>query len=181
MRTLWFRWFQSTHPHGVRRLMIVYRLWAGMFQSTHPHGVRRIRECAMYVRQQFQSTHPHGVRLPLRIGWLRVREFQSTHPHGVRHLHCAILRYKVSFNPRTRMGCDRTWGLDWDFYFVSIHAPAWGATRGVMTSTMGTMVSIHAPAWGATQGNSLNRPVRSFNPRTRMGCDTHLATMAPSG
>ena len=102
MRTL----FQSTHPHGVRRLMIVYRLWAGMFQSTHPHGVRRIRECAMYVRQQFQSTHPHGVRLPLRIGWLRVREFQSTHPHGVRHLHCAILRYKVSFNPRTRMGCD---------------------------------------------------------------------------
>ena len=34
---------------------------------------------------------------------------------------------------------------------VSIHAPAWGATKEKMESQVVAMVSIHAPAWGATQ------------------------------
>ena len=33
---------------------------------------------------------------------------------------------------------------------VSIHAPAWGATRGPFRGPAGGRVSIHAPAWGAT-------------------------------
>ena len=33
---------------------------------------------------------------------------------------------------------------------VSIHAPAWGATRKYLLSRYSQYVSIHAPAWGAT-------------------------------
>ena len=34
---------------------------------------------------------------------------------------------------------------------VSIHAPAWGATRVIVAGLRAPDVSIHAPAWGATQ------------------------------
>jgi len=33
---------------------------------------------------------------------------------------------------------------------VSIHAPAWGATRLSLILVESLLVSIHAPAWGAT-------------------------------
>ncbi len=34
---------------------------------------------------------------------------------------------------------------------VSIHAPAWGATRKPISGADKPTVSIHAPAWGATK------------------------------
>ena len=37
-----------------------------------------------------------------------------------------------------------------DELYVSIHAPAWGATRPISLTNRYTGVSIHAPAWGAT-------------------------------
>ena len=55
---------------------------------------------------------------------------------------------------------------------VSIHAPAWGATLSLCQFMAREEVSIHAPAWGAT--TSIMKCLikrRSFNPRTRMGCD----------
>ena len=80
--------------------------------------------------------------------------FQSTHPHGVRQKHLLGSEISNSFNPRTRMGCDES---EPDVFFqpqyVSIHAPAWGATRH---STYRSSVS------------------KCFNPRTRMGCDQDL-------
>ena len=54
------------------------------------------------------------------------------------------------FNPRTRMGCDSAFYAPPADGYVSIHAPAWGAT----TKTMG-----------------IKTLATSFNPRTRMGCD----------
>ena len=33
---------------------------------------------------------------------------------------------------------------------ISIHAPAWGATRTVLPDLVPGIISIHAPAWGAT-------------------------------
>ncbi|EEX75949.1 hypothetical protein SELSPUOL_02677 [Selenomonas sputigena ATCC 35185] len=33
---------------------------------------------------------------------------------------------------------------------ISIHAPAWGATRTAEIAREMTAISIHAPAWGAT-------------------------------
>ena len=78
---------------------------------------------------------------------------------------------------------------------VSIHAPAWGATllqiltfaklgfqsthpHGVRLRLIALLskpyVSIHAPAWGATKSSLVYKTdVGCFNPRTRMGCDSH--------
>ncbi len=56
--------------------------------------------------------------------------------------------------------------------WVSIHAPAWGATYSAIFSIVDSGVSIHAPAWGATQWKKLQgRFPTGFNPRTRVGCD----------
>ena len=101
--------FQSTHPHGVRRLRLAKTTKEITFQSTHPHGVRPSERYREGHLPRFQSTHPHGVRLydhladivalgisihapawgattgcdPSSHGHQR---FQSTHPHGVRRV-----------------------------------------------------------------------------------------------
>ena len=101
--------------------------------------------------------------------------FQSTHPRGVR---------------RPQDGVGPAAGA-----LVSIHAPAWGATRRWRIDSGIFRVSIHAPAWGATLPcwstfsahawfqSTHPRGVRRcsdklpsslaacFNPRTRVGCD----------
>ena len=122
----------------------------------------------------FQSTHPHGVRLtdayvePLTLdvsihapawgatGWMiyvhNGKRFQSTHPHGVRPAQVVKVRKKkLCFNPRTRMGCDKS---DEQMYnlaveFQSTH-PHGVRQRKPPTHNSQHHVSIHAPAWGAT-------------------------------
>ena len=76
--------------------------------------------------------------------------FQSTHPCGVRLVH--IARAKRAN--------------------VSIHAPVWGATCKFIDKHFHIVVSIHAPVWGATQATIKRNKKISFNPRTRVGCDS---------
>ena len=58
---------------------------------------------------------------------------------------------------------------------VSIHAPARGATRPRASGRPWREVSIHAPARGATsEGEPYDKGVRSFNPRAREGRDCLL-------
>ena len=123
-------------------------------------------------------------------------EFQSTHPRGVRRRSCAgPPRRRNSFNPRTRVGCDQgeenpparlptfqsthprgvrpraSARLSQPSRFQSTHPR--GVRHGTAWGDAGAAaVSIHAPAWGATMPRLL--PTcggRSFNPRTRVGCD----------
>ena len=89
---------------------------------------------------------------------------------------CDLLKFleavrPASFNPRTRVGCDIS-PFAHDFYQkVSIHAPVWGATRIIRQSTVSLEVSIHAPVWGATRCRCNPKCDCCFNPRTRVGCD----------
>ena len=77
--------------------------------------------------EKFQSTHPRGVRqLSLINGLLN---FQSTHPRGVRRSNLISIKA----------------GL-----FISIHAPARGATNQMSNLFKTVIISIHAPARGAT-------------------------------
>ena len=57
--------------------------------------------------------------------------FQSTHPRGVRHGRTGVpQQLGKRFNPRTRVGCDdQPCAALVPADDVSIHAPAWGATR----------------------------------------------------
>ncbi len=78
-----------------------------------------------------------------------------------------------SFNPRARVGRDsRTMGSFPIHVYVSIHAPVWGATCGLLFLFPNVFVSIHAPVWGAT-GRVLMRwrILKGFNPRARVGRD----------
>ena len=76
------------------------------FQSTHPHGVRLGEAERHHILFKFQSTHPHGVRRNSSHNTQTMTEFQSTHPHGVRRQRRSARRRRLSFNPRTRTGCD---------------------------------------------------------------------------
>jgi len=64
----------------------------------------------------------------------------------------------ISFNPRPRAGGDYTPDMAFvSEYYVSIHAPARGATTAIAYDSVYAVVSIHAPARGATR-----YPVESY-------------------
>ena len=165
-------------------------------------GATRTARCNRATVMWFQSTHPRGVRPAGHKDCHRSRDgrrkrFNPRTRVGCDAISTAItltplcfnprtrvgcdpplsrkrLRCLCSFNPRTRVGCDDLVLVDVEqFHFVSIHAPAWGATtralgcrptenrfqsthpRGVRLSRhvrhgRCREVSIHAPAWGAT-------------------------------
>ena len=76
--------------------------------------------------------------------------FQFTRPRGARRSPLTRDARKLRFNSRARVGRDAE-GLGNDARGqVSIHAPAWGATRLWNRPSTTSHVSIHAPAWGAT-------------------------------
>ena len=121
--------FQSTHPRGVRRSKVyAYRIphdvsihaptWGAtssslthsdtsvLFQSTHPRGVR-LDTGIPGGRQVLVSIHaPTWGATFFKVFVRLFNAFQSTHPRGVRH--SALLKRitRVSFNPRTHVGCD---------------------------------------------------------------------------
>ena len=78
------------------------------------------------------------------------------------------------FNSRTREGCDlRPAPPRPAVCRVSIHAPGRGATQPTSRSTLLHLVSIHAPGRGATIYISVGNVRRMrFNSRTREGCDS---------
>ena len=126
-----------------------YQFWHRAFQSTHPCGVRRRLANCGATRWKFQSTHPCGVRLWL-IG-VKTTEiwFQSTHPCGVRRVMAIMRCLSRCFNPRTRVGCDKSEGFHLlDTVFQSTHP------CGVRPVSAITNISS-----------------KCFNPRTRVGCD----------
>ena len=79
---------------------------------------------------------------------------------------------------RTRVGCDsmrNTFDIV-SSQFQSTH-PRGVRLNGKPSAREVKMVSIHAPAWGATRTTSCaNASGAFFNPRTRVGCDAQLVT-----
>src|SRR5437764_767740 len=100
----------------------------------------------------FQSTLPRGERHAEggRLG--AMRKFQSTLPRGERHARTTLAAHAGSFQstlPR-------------------------GERRGIsLARSADANVSIHAPAWGATRRcQSCCTLPNSFNPRSRVGSDS---------
>ena len=87
----------------------------------------------------------------------------------------------LRFNSRSRVGSDAPEAFNHDLVQVSIHAPAWGATRRRPSATRVSAVSIHAPAWGATPRRRRGRGEDGgFNSRSRMGSDATPPNPPPS-
>ena len=78
----------------------------------------------------FQSTHPHGVRLDLLNNWYQQQVVSIHAPaRGATYPTSFLAPNFLSFNPRTRTGCDmECFHLLTKKNYVSIHAPARGAT-----------------------------------------------------
>ena len=107
---------------------------------------------------------------------------QSTRPQGARRRPTRSPPSTVCcFNPRARKGrnlaCSHVFAHR---RFVSIHAPARGATGRHASLHGGLLVSIHAPARGATVGNDLIvYGAMGFNPRARKGRDLAFFRLGP--
>ena len=111
-------------------------------------GATRSKGGLVGIYTEFQSTPPHEGRLPEPVSAICLfYVFQSTPPHEGR-LHIG--------------GCAPPQP------FVSIHAPARGATCSLLRFFPTQQVSIHAPARGATTSGSMCFTVKlCFNPRPR--------------
>ena len=144
--------FQSTPPHGGRRICGGLRRPRATFQSTPPHGGRQVVEGGL-DRAREVSIHAPARGATRRHGhvWM-TGGFQSTPPHGGRRRRRSIrFRDRQSFNPRPRTGGDQ-------------YKPFKKAVK--------SLVSIHAPARGATVPHRWHSyPTRRFNPRPRTGGD----------
>ena len=105
---------------------------------------------AMRLPTMFQSTFPRGERHTANHGCLFWEMFQSTLPRGERLKGTRETLCVRSFNPRSRVGSDTDINALTPSAYVSIHAPAWGATKSFHNKWRSRLVSIHAPAWGAT-------------------------------
>ncbi len=187
--------FQSTLPHGERRFGSKLECPRVCFNPRSRTGSdRSLREICLLCTE-FQSTLPHGERpltayhserhscvsihAPARgatcsgfAGRIYDSQFQSTLPHGERLLALQVASTIASFNPRSRTGSDVPFRSHAPRFFVSIHAPARGATRRLVGCRRRLAVSIHAPARGATVGGDLTDNYEiSFNPRSRTGSD----------
>ncbi len=110
-------------------------------------------EVARIVQQLFRSAPPHGGRHALGTALLgMIGQFRSAPPHGGRPKHPGFYDRRWRFDPRPRTGGDEAvangnpvWG------YVSIRAPARGATLLRWASELQLAVSIRAPARGATR------------------------------
>ena len=104
--------------------------------------------------------------------------FQSTLPQGERRLDRTDYRMDGYFNPRSRKGSDQEHSLLPRRHFISIHAPARGATRRYFPPGSGQNVFQST----LPQGERPFRPPLSFlrtdfNPRSRKGSDDMSKTV----
>ena len=122
--------FQSTHPRGVRRSTRFPESCSSTFQSTHPRGVRR-RGISSSLTIKGVSIHAPawGATEPSTRSTSTNTGFNPRTRVGCDTGRAGIWRIAVGFNPRTRVGCDTMDGSRRMEKFVSIHAPAWGATE----------------------------------------------------
>ncbi len=122
-----------------------------MFQSTPPRGGR---QADFVVSDGLSDVSIHA---PARGATQRSANtgmpstFQSTPPRGGRRSAASDPQTSPCFNPRPRAGGDCGAADDAGHQWVSIHAPARGATgRQRNHVEPNDSVSIHAPARGAT-------------------------------
>ena len=121
------------------------------FQSTHPSGVRLVEAPPASMALLFQSTHPSGVRRVSANTGARSSSFQSTHPSGVRPFISAIF---------------------WANWFISIHAPQWGATIYHCDNRESAADFNPRTPVGCDREQACPPSFRCyFNPRTPVGCD----------
>jgi len=99
-------------------------------------------------------------------------QFQSTRPRGARQYESKQINMPGGFNPRARVGRDEQIKLTGYPSQVSIHAPAWGATKVFECASQGTVFQSTRPRGARHQWDLLRHGRKAcFNPRARVGRD----------
>ena len=119
--------FRSTLPRGERQRSVTMIHCGNVFRSTLPRGERPSPLAAGAIGVLFLSTLPRGERRNPIIGYIRKRVFRSTLPRGERQAATKDAN-GISFDPRSRAGSDPVSRQQSAHRYVSIHAPARGAT-----------------------------------------------------
>ena len=122
-----------------------------------------------------------GGRLPVTLIDRVGKAFQFTPLRGGRPELRNFARPCIGyFNSRPRVGGDFTHSVRIvTTLLISIHAPAWGATKCYHAIFTGKFISIHAPAWGATiLPRKSEWRLTDFNSRPRVGGDYAGSTQA---
>ena len=151
--------FQFTHPGGVRRARgVLLCLACVQFQFTHPGGVRHLDTRLIRSQGTFQFTHPGGVRRTSALAIVHAIDVSIHAPgRGATVWTFVQVVAKVSFNSRTREGCDTDIfipdALDYEFQFTH-------------------------PGGGRLGRYACALPCSCFNSRTREGCDMTPSTCA---
>ena len=140
--------FQPTHPHGVRRALISHVVPGEMFQPTHPHGVRRASRGQGVAPCQVSTHAPARGATGIRKG--QEGDRMSFNPRTRTGCDCAICTsptYGNSFNPRTRTGCDAAALVDHQLErFQPTHPHGVRLQSNSVRLGQGVQVFNHAPA-----------------------------------
>ena len=173
LKTYQYLTFQSTLPQGERPIANRYMTRANIsFNPRSRKGSDRSKSDVIWAKQSFNPRSRKGSDV-LKCGChMPYDGFQSTLPQGERRSKNYNPLTGLCFNPRSRKGSDIPIFTAFLTLYVSIHAPARGATDGQRNNRGSLQVSIHAPARGATvfQKFLLHRH-SCFNPRSRKGSD----------
>ena len=165
--------FNSRTREGCDAALLICALLDFRFQFTHPGGVRLSAFSTVKADTKFQFTHPGGVRLYYLIYFATEVSFNSRTREGCDPSRAQAYQQRGCFNSRTREGCDlellKTNLQKSAFQFTHPGGVRLEKAGGIM---MLKLVSIHAPGRGATSAHRLSRGQRRcFNSRTREGCD----------
>ncbi len=140
------------------------------FQSTRPRGARR--SDMVWALETTVSIHaPAWGATPAPPTKMTRKSFNPRARVG-RDLIILIQYHTSGFNPRARVGRDTSLSTALLCSMFQSTRPR-GARPGLCLYSAGRYVSIHAPAWGATVPSVLRCRMRCFNPRARVGRDVY--------
>ena len=107
-------------------------------------------------------------------------DFNPRSRMGSDHLLIDDARTTNNFNPRSRMGSDPQQPLLRIQDQISIHAPAWGATKKFFSTKTSSLFQSTLPHGERRKPFSQSARYFYFNPRSRMGSDTKSASLSAS-
>ena len=127
-----------------------------VFQSTLPRGERLCDVCGVWYPFYISIHAPARGATITRMGSHRVQhDFNPRSREGSDSYCCTVGGFLANFNPRSREGSDTSvFNRSVLLTFISIHAPARGATIQRTKFIFAEFISIHAPARGATEWNT---------------------------
>ena len=145
--------FQSTLPHGERRLGKQSAGEPPTFQSTLPHGERRKAVCEKRLEMNFNPRSPHGERRPKASPTGCIIHISIHAPRmGSDHadINCIIARYEFQSTLPA-------WGATYGFHTIgnvtfnfNPRSPHGERRLRFFTFTAPLVFQSTLPAWGAT-------------------------------